>query len=356
MSVATKEMMAAAVIKGKGKIEVEEVERPSASAGEVLLKVEMAALCGTDQRVLRGEKDVDVSIVGHEITGRVVEVGEGVENVKPGERYALQTVIGCNECEMCAQDRQNLCLNGFKALGYAWDGGFAEYMVMPAVGVKQGCLIPLPEDFSDSLGTMVEPLSCCVNGMRYMPLEEMQSVVIIGSGIIGVMNGLVAKARGAKEVIMMDVAQNRLDMLAEMGLPFDHFVNSAENDPVEWVKKHTKGRGVDGVVVSASVKSLVPPGIQMLSRGGHLSIFAGMSKQDPFEKIDLNLIHYLELNIHGANSSVRRDYLESIQIMKKDPELWSKLVTHEFSLKDFNEAFSTQGDPKVNSLKVMIKP
>jgi L-iditol 2-dehydrogenase len=348
--------MRAAVIEGKGVIHVRDVPMPSPTDGEVLLKVEMAALCGTDQRVLRGEKDVDVPIVGHEITGRVVEVGKGVKGVQIGERYALQTVIGCGECEWCRIDRQNLCTKGFRALGYAWNGGFAEYMIMPREGVEQGCLIPIPDSFSDELGTMVEPLSCCINGMRYLPLEEMQSVVIMGAGIIGVMNGLVAKARGAREVIMMDVAANRLDMLSKMGLPLEAYVNSAEVTPVDWVRRHTNGRGVDGVVVAASVKQLVGTGLQMLARGGHLSIFAGMSKQDPMLPLDLNLIHYLELNVHGANSSVRRDYIEAINLMQRDPALWERLVTHRFPLNQFNQAFQTQGDPAVNSLKVMIKP
>lgn len=348
--------MKAAVIEGKGRIAVKDVPTPSPGPGEVLLKVEMAALCGTDQRVLRGEKDVSVAIVGHEVTGRVVEVGEGVGGVQQGERYALQTVIGCNECEYCKQDRQNLCERGFRALGYAWNGAFAEYMIMPKEGVDQGCLIPLPEDFSDELGTMVEPLSCCVNGMRYMPLEEMRSVVIMGAGIIGVMNGILCKSRGVKEVVMMDVAANRLQMIAEMGLPLDHLVNSCEKDPIQWVKEKTNGRGVDGVVVAASVKQLVAQGLPMLARGGHLSIFAGFDKKAPLLELDVNMIHYLELSLHGANSSVRRDYLEAIQMIQQHRSVFEKLVTHRFALTEFQEAFRIQGDPAVNSLKVMIQP
>ncbi|MBT3400151.1 MAG: alcohol dehydrogenase catalytic domain-containing protein, partial [Rhodospirillaceae bacterium] len=264
--------MKAAVIKEPGRIVVEEVSSPAPSAGEVLLKVDACALCGTDQRVLKGEKHVDVPIVGHEISGTVTAVGEGGEGIKVGERYAVQTVIGCGDCPMCAIDRQNLCENGFKAIGYQWDGGFAEEMVMPAEGVKQGCLIPLPETMSDAAGTLIEPLSCCVNGMRCIPLEGMDTVAVFGGGIIGVLNGLVAKARGAKKVVVFDVAQDRLNLLESLGLPFDGFVNSRENDPVEWIKTFTNGRGADAVVVAASVKQLVPVGLDMLARDGHLSI------------------------------------------------------------------------------------
>lgn len=348
--------MKAAVIKKPGTIVVEDVETPVPDAGEVLLKVEACALCGTDQRVLTGEKHVDVPIVGHEITGTVTAVGQGVASVQIGERYAVQTVIGCNDCPMCAIDRQNLCEKGFKAIGYQWNGGFAEQMVMPAVGVTQGCLIPLPDSMSDEAGTLIEPLSCCVNGMRSIPLEGMNTVAVFGGGIIGVLNGLVAKARGAERVVVLDVAQDRLNLLESLGLPFDAFVNSRTNDPVEWIKSFTGGRGADAVVVAASVKQLVPVGLQMLARDGHLSIFAGMPKSDPVEALDLNLVHYSEMHIHGANSSVQRDYLEARDLIESGKLDAAKLVTHSFSLADFNEAVETQGNPASGALKVIIKP
>jgi L-iditol 2-dehydrogenase len=181
-------------------------------------------------------------------------------------------------------------------------------------------------------------------------------VVVFGGGIIGVLNGLVAKARGAKSVIIMDVSQDRLDLLKKLCLPFDYFVNSALTSPQEWVKQHTNGIGVDVVVVAASVKSLVKQGMNLLVRDGHLSIFAGMPKSDPADVIDLNLIHYSELHIHGANSSVKRDYLEAEQLLSSGLIDATSLITHVFALDDFNEAVKTQGNPKSGALKVIIKP
>jgi L-iditol 2-dehydrogenase len=348
--------MKAAVIKKPGLIAVEEVAVPVPGAGDVLLRVDACALCGTDQRVLKGEKHVDVPIVGHEIAGTVTAVGNRVAGVQVGKRYAVQTVIGCNDCPMCAIDRQNLCENGFKAIGYQWNGGFAEQMIMPAKGVEQGCLIPLPESMSDEAGTLMEPLSCCVNGMRCIPLKGMDTVAVFGGGIIGVLNGLVAKARGAKRVVIFDVAQDRLNLLESLGLPIDGLVNSHKNDPVSWIKSWTGGRGANAVVVAASVKQLVPLGLCMLARDGHLSIFAGMPKSAPVEPLDLNLIHYPEAHVHGANSSVRRDYLEARQIIESGKVDADKLVTHTFSLEDFNKAVATQGNPASGALKVIIKP
>ncbi len=348
--------MKAAVIKEPGVIRVKDVPTPGAGEGEVLLKVEACALCGTDQRVLKGEKHVDVKIVGHEIAGTIAGVGAGVSGVNEGDRCAIQTVIGCGECPMCKIHRENLCENKFTAIGYQYDGGFAEYMVMPKKGVDQGCLIPMPDDMTPAVGTLIEPLSCCVNGMRCIPMEEAESVVVFGGGIIGVLNGMVAKARGAKEVSIMDISQERLNLHRKLGLPFDHFVNSGTQDPVAWVQEHTNGRGVNVVVVAASVKALVPLGLRMLRRDGHLSIFAGMPKSDPTEMIDLNIIHYPELHVHGANSSVRRDYIEAVEFLASGKIDGASLVTHTFKLDDFNEAVATQANPAAGSLKVIIEP
>ena len=348
--------MKAAVIKAPGVIEVEEIQTPQPAEGEVLLQVEACAICGTDQRVLKGTKPVDVPVVGHEITGRVAAVGEGVTEIKEGERYIVQTVIGCNECAACARSQQNLCEKGFKAMGYQYNGGVAEYIVMPRAAVDQGCLISIPEELTAEAGTIIEPLSCCVNGMKYIPLDKCKNVVIFGGGIIGVLNGLVAKAKGAESVTIMDVSQDRLDLLASLGLPFDNYVNTAEIDAETWVSEKTGGFGVDAVVVAASVKPLASLGVKLLAKGGHLSIFAGMPKPDPIEPIDLNLIHYGELNIHGANSSAINEYLEARDLVVSGKVDTKPLVTHRFSLDDFNKAVSTQADPSTGALKVVIIP
>jgi L-iditol 2-dehydrogenase len=348
--------MKAAVIKSPGNIVVEQVADPRPGPGEVLLTVDACALCGTDQRVLSGEKHVDVPIVGHEIAGTVAAIGQGIAGVTVGERYAVQTVIGCGSCPMCAKHQENLCEKGFKAMGYQWNGGFAEALVMPKVAVDQGCLIRIPGGMSAAAATLIEPLSCCVNGMRHIPFGDMGLAVVFGGGIIGVLNGLVAKARGCRQVAIVDVSAERLALLQRLGLPFDHFLNSRTGDPVAAVRQLTGGRGADAVVVAASVKALVAVGLKMLARDGHLSIFAGMPKSDPVEPLDLNLIHYLELHVHGANSSVQRDYLEARDLIADGKIKADALVTHTFSLDRFHEAVKVQGDPASGALKVVIVP
>ena len=134
--------MKAAVIKSPGNIQVENVDKPVPGEGEVLLKVNACAICGTDQRVLAGTKAVDVDIVGHEISGTVEAVGPGVKGINPGERYIVQTVIGCGECAACKREEHNLCEKGFTAIGYQYNGGFADYVLMPRWRLIRVILFP----------------------------------------------------------------------------------------------------------------------------------------------------------------------------------------------------------------------
>lgn len=349
--------MLAALLRSPGKITLEEVPNPLPGPGEVLLKVEACALCGTDKRVLKGEKPVSVPIIGHEIAGIAVALGAGADgSAQIGRRYAVQTVIGCGKCPSCAASRENLCEAGFTAIGYAYDGGFAQYLKMPRRGVEQGCLIPLPESLDAPLGTLLEPLSCGINGLRAIPLEGMAHVVVIGAGVIGVLNGLIARARGAERVSLFNRSAGRLETVRRLGLPFDDYVDMSRTDASAWIKEATGGRGVNAVIASASEKSLVSKALPWLARDGHLSLFAGMPKSDAVEPLDLNLIHYNELHLHGANSSVRRDYMEALAMLESGKIDGRRLITHRFPLSSFLEAVSTQQDPASSALKVIVEP
>ncbi len=349
--------MLAALLKSPGNLTMEEIPSPEPGPGEVVLRVEACALCGTDKRVLTGEKPVSVPIIGHEIAGVIAAAGKGVSpELQKGTRYAVQTVIGCGECPMCKVHQENLCEKGFTAIGYAYNGGFAEYLKMPANSVAQGCLIPIPSSMPAEIGTLLEPLSCGINGLRYIPLEGMDHVGIVGAGVIGVLNGLIAKARGAKKVTIFNRSSAKLDVIKKLGLPFDNLVDYSKTDAAKWISQQTGGRGLDAVVLSASEKDLIPMSMPWLARGGHMSLFAGLPKSDPVAPIDLNVIHYKELHLHGANSSVRRDYEEALRMLTDGRIDGRALITHRFPLRDFAEAVRTQNDPKSGALKVIVLP
>lgn len=346
--------MKAVVIKSPGEYAVEDVPKPEPAEGEVLLKVEACAICGTDQRVMKGEKAVSVPIVGHEIVGTATAAGAGVDSIELGVRYVIQPVFGCGLCEMCLDGRENLCEAGPKSLGYHWNGGFAEYVVMPKIGVDCGNLVPVPNGMPSDVATLIEPLGCCINGMRTIPLEECGHVVIFGGGVIGVLNGLVAKARGAGRITIVDVSPDRLSLLRDLDLPFDDYLNGGLIDIEEWVEGSTSGKGVDAAIVAASVPTIVPTAVKLLARDGHLSIFAGMPKSNPEIPLDLNLIHYRELHVHGANGSALRDARQAVEYLESRRVDGAKLVTHRFDLRDFEEAMAIQSDPASGALKVVI--
>ena len=157
-------LMKAAVFHGVRDVRIEDVPRPTAGPGEVVLRVQRCSVCGTDKRIFtHGQKNVvPPAITGHEIVGTVHEIGSGVNNgLHIGQKAVVATVVGCGKCIYCQRKQYNLC-DSFTAIGYDYAGGFAEYVKIPAAAVAQGNVIPIPDSMSVERAALIEPLSCCI--------------------------------------------------------------------------------------------------------------------------------------------------------------------------------------------------
>jgi len=162
--------MKAAIFVEKEHFEIREVKRPKCNRGEVLVRVKACAVCGTDLRIFRGQKRIDVPITGHEISGVIEEGGEGVEGLSIGDKVIVETVVGCGECDACRSGEENRCRRKFKAIGYQYNGGFAQFLLVPRNAVRQGCVIKIPDHVTFEEATVVEPFSCVING--WAPFKE----------------------------------------------------------------------------------------------------------------------------------------------------------------------------------------
>ncbi len=344
--------MKAAVFEGPGKMEVKEVPQPSCGKGEVLIKVEACAICGTDIRIYRyGQKNVKPPhIIGHEIAGTVEKVGSGVDGIKTGEQVILVTSVGCGKCKFCRKGWHNLCSNGV-AIGYYYQGGFAQYMTVPEPAVSQGNIIPFPGKLSFVSASIVEPLSCCINGQDYLRINSEDIVVIFGCGPIGCMHAELAKVKTAEQIIMVDVDEKRLRM-AEKFLP-DIIINSSEKDPVEEIISITDG-GADVIIVACGVNKVQEQAIQVSNKKGRISFFAGLPKDKPVITLDSNIIHYEEISIFGAFASYERQYREALEFIVDNKVNAEKIVTHRFPLEKIVEAIEAAGSGE--GLKVVIEP
>jgi len=343
--------MKAAVFLGPGKMEVKQVDTPTAGPGEVRLKIEANAVCGTDVRIFTyGQKNVvPPAIIGHEICGVVDQVGEGVEGVREGARVTSVTCVGCGHCEYCAKAYYNLCPD-FKALGYDFPGAYAEYMIIPEPAVSQGNVIEVPENLSPEEVALIEPLSCCINGQEYLNVSEGDVVAIFGCGPIGLMHSELVRAQGASRVLMVDAAPDRLEVVRKFsaGEPI-----AAENSKEE-IMRRTGGAGEDVAICACGVPQVQAEAIEIAKKKGRVSFFAGLPKDRGKVTLDTNKIHYWEVSVFGAFASHKAQYVKALELAAAGKVDLKKFVTHKFGLDDISEALEVAKEKK--GIKVVVTP
>ena len=345
--------MKAAVYYGIGNIKVEDVPVPEIGEGDILLKVLSCAICGTDLRIYRhGHKKVKPPhIIGHEVSGIIEKVGKKVENYKVGEKVLLVTEVGCNTCEWCLEGRKNLCPE-MKAFGYHYPGGFAQFMKIPEEAVEQGNLIPFSDKLSFEEASLIEPLSCCINGQDYLNIGLGSTVVVIGSGPIGLMHCELAKSKGAGKVILIDILSSRLEMAKKFSV--DYFINSSTNDPIEKVKEITNGKGANVVIVACPSGEAQVEAIKMVGIRGRVSFFGGLPPDKSHITIDSNLIHYKEISIFGAFASSNQHYYKALKSVESGKINLKKFITFTYPIEKIEDGINRSIEGK--AIKVVIKP
>ncbi len=235
--------MLAAVYHGPGDLRVEEVGVPKIGAGEILVKVLSASICGTDLRIYHGSHRMyapgTVRIPGHEVVGTIAEIGEGLVGFTRGERVFVAPNMGCGHCAQCVSGNNNLCAN-YGAIGVTMDGGFAEYMRVPAKSVQQGNVIQVSESVDPAVAALMEPFACVLRGQNALHMQPGETVLVIGAGPIGVMHTKLAKARGAGRVIVSEPVADRAAQARRMGA--DRAVNPLEEDLKAAIAEESQGR------------------------------------------------------------------------------------------------------------------
>ncbi len=295
--------MRAAVFHGINDIRVEAIPEPEPGAGEALLKVLSAGICGTDLRIFeRGHFRIPLGtrrVLGHEVVGEVIEVGEGVD-LPVGTRVTVVPNIGCGSCKQCDSGWTNLCPD-YEAFGVTLDGGFAEYMLITAPAIRQGNVITLPSHIPDDTAILAEPLSCCINGQEAVAVATGDVVLVIGAGPIGLMHILLAKVNGAQKLIVSDPNEWRLHQAELCGA--DVFVNPEQQNLQEVIYEVTAGEGVDVVIVANASPEAQSQALELTRPRGRVNFFGGLPKDEAEVGLNTNLIHYRQLLVTGTTGS-----------------------------------------------------
>ncbi|MDF2891085.1 MAG: alcohol dehydrogenase [Clostridia bacterium] len=323
-----------------------DVPMPSVKENEVLIKVEAVGICGSDVHYFQHGRIGDFVvegdfILGHECAGEVVEVGSAVKNLAVGDRVALEPGKTCGKCEFCKEGRYNLCPDVEFFATPPYHGVFTNYVAHP-----EDMCFKLPENVSNVEGALVEPLAVGLHATDIGEVKLGDTVVIYGSGCIGLVTLLACKAKGASKIIIVDVLENRLKKALELGAT--HVINPMEADVVETVKTITEGKGAHVVVDTAAAVVTVKQTVDVLRIGGTI-VLVGMTPKD---EVEFNFMKLM--GKEGVLKTIfryRNLYPVAINAIASGAINVKNIVSHEFDFENTKEAF----DFVVNNARDVVK-
>ncbi len=328
-------------------VRIEQMPMPEINDEELLVKVKASGICGSDvmewYRIKKAPR-----VLGHEIAGDIVQVGKNVKHFKVGDRVFVSHHVPCNTCSFCQQDQHTLC-DLLHSTNF-YPGGFAEYLKVPEINVGRGTFL-LPKKMTYDEGVFIEPLACVVRGLRIAHMEKGQSVLVLGSGVAGLLNIKLAKAYGASKIFATDIDKNRLHYAQEMGA--DNVIHAKENVAQE-VKRHNNGNLADLIILCAGVSSAVQQALSSVAKGGTILFFAPTEPgiTIPFPLFDLWNNQVIMVSTYAG---APRDIQEAIELITTKKVKVTDLITHRLPLTKAAEGFNLAAKAQ-DSLKVILEP
>ncbi|HHV79609.1 MAG TPA: alcohol dehydrogenase catalytic domain-containing protein [Firmicutes bacterium] len=337
--------MRAAVLHAPRDLRIEEVPKPQVRAGEVLLRVRATAICGTDVGIYIGKEKTNYPrIQGHESTGEIVEIGEGVRDLSVGERVVINPAVFCRDCFFCHYGTTNLCNQG-GLFGREFDGSFAEYVRVPAYSVHK-----LPEEISFIDGTSLNVLATVLRAHDRFAVKPGDLVAVVGQGVAGLLHTRVAKLRGASKVIGISRSQWKLDLARQFGA--DEVAGAGGSDAVKQVMEITGGRGVDVVIESVGKGDTLRESMEMVRPGGVVVAFGVGAKSIP--DFPHYLMYYKELDLVGSRGMRPVDYENGIRLCANGQIDLKPLVTEVLPLEKLKDGMETMVSNPGKALRIVI--
>jgi L-iditol 2-dehydrogenase len=328
-------------------VRIEEMPIPKINDDEILVKVMASGICGSDVMEWYRIKKAPL-VLGHEISGDIVEVGKNVKKFKKNDRVFVTHHVPCNTCSFCLKEQHTLCHTLHTTKFYP--GGFAQYLRVPEINVDRGTFV-LPKEISYDEGTFIEPVACTVRGFRIAGFKSGQSVLVLGSGIAGILNIKLAKALGAAKIFATDIDEYRLKIAKKTGADFT--INAKEDIP-KFIKKHNGGKLADFVVLCAGVQSAVKQAINSVEPGGTILWFAP-TKPEINIPIPFFDIWNKQIKMFSTYAGVKKDIVEAIELIKTKKLIVTDMITHKLPLEKTPEGFKIMAEAK-ESLKIIIEP
>ncbi len=329
-------------------VRLEDMAKPVIGEGEILVRIEASGICGSD--VMEWYRIHRVPLVlGHEIAGTVAEVGNGVSRFKVGDRVAVAHHVPCGTCRYCKAGHETVC-DTLRKTNFD-PGGFCEYVRVPKINVEKGTFL-LSDKMSFEDATFIEPLACVLRGQGQANFKPGGTVLVVGSGISGLLHIKLAKANGAGRIFATDIAGFRLDAAKRSGA--DHAINAKEFTP-ERMKELNGGYLADLVIICASVQSAFEQGLRSVERGGTVLIFSAAGKDAPLPFTTNDIFWRNEVTITSSYAGSPQDHIEAMNKISFNKVKVCDMITHRFRLSQAGEGFKLVAEAK-DSIKVIIEP
>ncbi len=333
---------------GAGDIRIEETPVPEAGPGEMVIRIRASGICGSDVMhwYRQGRGPV---VLGHEIGGEVYAVGGGVNTFEVGDRVSASHHVPCNTCHYCRNGHETVC-DTLRRTNF-YPGGFSEFVRLPSINVDRG-VYKLPEDMSFEEATFIEPLACVYRGQRIAGTGCYKSVLVIGSGIAGLLHIQLARALGASRIVATDVNKYRLSAAGRFGA--DEVIDAGEDVPGTF-RKINNGRLADIVVLTTGAEKAIIQAFQSVDRGGTILFFAPAG-QGVSVPLPVNALFWRnEITLTSSYAANYTEHMKSMELIRQGKVNVRDMITHRLPLNDTAEGFrlvETAGE----SIKVIITP
>ena len=341
--------MKASVCYKQNDLRTEDLPIPEISDNEVLIKMLACGLCGTDIQKIRGDTVNKPTVLGHEVVGEIVKKGKNVSKFEIGDRVITAIHVPCFTCHYCNKGHYTIC-EQFRTNNID-PGGFAEFIRIPELHLNH-LTHKVSNNVTDEEATLIEPIACCLHGLKQADIRPNDSVLIMGAGTIGILHAQLAKIKGANKVIVSDMSKFKLQKALNVGC--DYAINIKEKNIIDEVNKITDGQGVDVIVIAAGVSSLVADAVNMVRRSGKIIVFSGFDK-NKLVTIDVSRFFKDEISIIGTYSVTPYEFPEALDLLEKRKLNTKEMITHVYPLNKLSEAIDISTNPEQPVLKVIIK-
>ena len=340
-------MMQVAMYYSNDDIRLQKMLTPTIGRKEVLMRIEASGICGSDAMEWYRADKVPL-VLGHEVSGVLVGVGGGVKKFRLGDRVVVTHHVPCGRCEYCQNGHPTVCETLRKTSFYP--GGFSQFIRVPAINIARG-MLSLPKGMTFEEGTFVEPLGCALRGQRLAGMKKGKRVLVIGSGLSGLLHIKLARFFGAKKIIATDVDPYRLKAARKFGATT---IRAGDDVPAK-VKKICSGRLADLVIICSAAQSAVESALRSVERGATVLFFSAAQKDEVLPVSTNDIFWRSEVTLLSSYAASPADLKDALQLIAKKKIVVRDMITHRLKLKNIQKGFRLVAKPK-HSMKVIIEP